>query len=200
MRCRSSGRFVGFASVALLLALAGGCGGDGGVASADQARLAYVGLDLSIDKAIDLGLQGYRAASSAHIPDQTGSGKVKGTLTVGGKVDQGASNNKEMTLTVTMAEYTDSEDPLLTYSTAAPVPALGLSLKKIPSGTLSGTFQGRLNLTGALQGEVTLSLGMTGQLEPDPADASKPRRKPGTTRITGSATSPFGTYQVDVTR
>jgi hypothetical protein len=31
-------------------------------------------------------------------------------------------------------------------------------------------------------------------------DATKVERKPGTTRITGTATSPSGVYNVDITR
>ena len=55
-------------------------------------------------------------------------------------------------------------------------------------------------LSGELKGAVKLMLTIDGALEPDPADASKVRRKPGTTHITGTAESPYGTFAVDITR
>lgn len=91
--------------LAPLLVLAS-CGGHG-VSDEEGARLAYVGLDASVDQIIDLGFEGFNEASRANIPTQMGTGAVSGTITVGGKVDQGASNNKEMTLDVAYANYSD---------------------------------------------------------------------------------------------
>jgi len=153
-------------------------------------------------QAMDLGFQGFNAASSANIPAQNGNGDLSGTITVDGKVDQGSSDNKNMTLNLTLVEYSDTtlvEQPLV-YDTAPPLPILTLSLKKIPNGTLDGTLNGTFDMTGELEGVVALALTIAGQLEPDPADATKVRRKPGTVTVTGTASSPYGTFAVDVSR
>jgi len=178
------------------------CSDDEGVTSDEKARQAYYGLDKMIDKAMDLGFQGFNAASSANIPAQNGSGDLAGTITIDGKVDQGSSDNKNMTLNLTLVGYADIKlvEELLVYDTAPPLPVLTLSLKKIPSGTLTGTLVGTFNMTGELEGVVSLNLAITGELEPDPADNTKVRRKPGTVAVTGTASSPYGTYTVDVKR
>ena len=176
----------------------GGAGGGAGVTSTADAKKAYLGLDASIDKAIELGFAGFDAASSANIPPQTAKGAKSGTITVAGQVDQGQSDNKTMNLTVAMVDYSD--DGLVTYATtASALPALSMGLKKIPNGTFSGSLSGPFGMTGELDGSVTLTLSFDGQLEPDPG-GGKVRRKPGTTHITGTATSGDATYAVDVTR
>lgn len=187
--------------IVLALVLSAGCGGGGnggsGVDNGANAQRAYEGLDASIDKAIQLGFDGFNAASSANIPPQTAKGTATGTMTIGGQVDQGMSSNKTMNLTETLVMYSD--DGMLTYDTAAPA-ALGMKLSMIPNGTLSGTLTGAFALSGALKGSVSLALTFAGDLEPVPTDMTKVQRKPGTTHITGTATSDFGVYQVDVTR
>ncbi len=182
-------------ALALTLAAAG-CGG-GGVNNDEDAKLAYQGLDASIDKAIQLGFDGFNAASSANIPPQTAKGVKSGTMEISGQVDQGASDNKTMNLVETLTKYSD--DGVLTYDSAAPA-ALSMKLSKIPTGTLDGTLTGAFTITGQLMGTVTLNLTFTGDLQPVATDMTKVQRKPGTTRITGTATSDFGVYQVDVTR
>ncbi len=198
MACRRSASFsfLAFSFAALLAGLAG-CG-DGGVGSEEEAEQAYKGLDKSVDKAIQLGFDGFNSASSANISPQEGKGDKAGTITVSGKVDQGSSNNKTMSLDVTMKGYSDDEK--LTYDTGGALPTLDMKLSKVPDGTLDGTLAGKFTISGDLEGPVTLSLQISGDLEPDPADTSKVRRKPGTTHITGSADSDYGTYDVDVTR
>lgn len=181
---------------AFVLVLAAGCGG-GGVSNDDDAKLAYDGLDASIDKAIQLGFDGFNAASSANIPPQTAKGTKTGTMSVGGQVDQGSSDNKTMNLTETLTMYSD--DGVLTYDSATPA-VLSMKLSKIPDGTLDGTLAGSFAITGELMGNVTLDLAFSGDLQPVPTDATKVQRKPGTTHITGTATSDFGTYQVNITR
>lgn len=184
-------------SLAAALLFTAACGD--GVASDEQARRAYLGLDAHIDKAITLGFAGFNAASSANIPAQMTTGSASGTLTISGQVDQGSSANKGMRLLEDLVMYSD--DGKLVYATnMAERPALVMQLKSIPSGTLSGTLAGKYAMTGELAGDVTLNLAFTGQLQPSAADMTKVERKPGTTRITGTATSPAGTYQVDVTR
>ena len=178
------------------LALAG-C--SDGVSSAEDAELAYKGLDSSIDQAIQLGFDGFNAASSASIPPQTGKGTTTGTMTIAGKVDQGSSSNKTMSLTEALAMY--SNDGKLTYDTTeGSLPVIDMKLSKIPTGTIDGTLKGAYKITGDLEGSVTLSLTFAGGLQAAASDATKVERKPGTTHITGTAVSDFGTYDVDITR
>lgn len=184
-----------FATIAAL-ALAG-CGG--GVSSEEEAELAYKGLDSSIDQAIQLGFDGFNAASNASIPPQTGKGTLTGTMTISGKVDQGSSDNKTMDLNEALATY--SNDGKLTYDTTdASLPVISMKLSKIPTGTIAGTLKGAYTITGELEGPVTLNLAFTGDLQPVASDATKIERKPGTTHITGTADSDYGTYNVDITR
>jgi hypothetical protein len=172
-----------------------------GVASTDDAKTAYLALDASIDTAIALGFQGFNAATSANIAPQTASGKASGTLTVGGQVDQGASSNKTMNLTETMAGYSD--DGTITFATRdTALPTLSMKLSKIPDGTMTGTLDGVFVMTGALAGDVKLTVTLTADLEASPADAGGAgvQRKAGTTHITGTATSGTSTYAIDVTK
>lgn len=187
--------FAALAALALALA---GCGDDG-VSSAADAERAYEGLDSSIDQAIQLGFDGFNAASSANIPAQTGKGAMTGTMTIAGKVDQGASNNKTMSLTEALAAY--SNDGKLTYDTTeGSLPVIDMKLSKIPTGTIDGSLTGAYKLSGELEGVVTLSLTFTGDLQAKAGDDTKIERKPGTTHITGTANSDYGDYEVDVTR
>jgi hypothetical protein len=186
-------------AVAGCVALA--CGG--AVSSDEQARRAYLGLDEAIGKAMDLGFQGFNSASSANISPQTASGDKSGTLTITGQVDQGSSANKGMRLNMALARYSDGDIHLdgggtvaVTYDTDGGSPALGLSLKGFPTGTLTGTLVGDYNLSGDLTGSVHLNLSMSGDLQSSSDGGTE--RKPGTTSVTGTATSGGGTYQVNV--
>jgi hypothetical protein len=184
-----------FLILAGAMALAG-CGDD--VGSEEDAERAYVGLDKSVDKAMQLGFAGFNAASSADIPAQNGTGDKGGTLVIDGKVDQGASDNKTMTLDEKMTDYTD--DGAIIYNTLGALPVIDLKLSKIPDGTITGTLKGEFTMSGELEGPVTLSLSITGELQPTAADPMKIERKPDTTKIVGTATSEYGTYDVNVTR
>ena len=169
------------------------------VSSTEDAKNAYLGLDASVDKAITLGFAGYNSASSANISPQNDVGAKGGTMTVTGQVDQGSSANKGMRLFEKLVTYSDNGT--INYSTNdASLPALGLSLKSIPTGTLTGTLVGSFTMDGALKGPVSLNLSFSGQLQPNAIDPKKVERKPGTTHITGTATAGDGTYQVDITR
>lgn len=177
-----------------------GCGD--GVSSDEQARRAYLGLDASIDKAIQLGFDGFNdnaiSGGGANIRPQTAPGAMGGTLTVTGQVDQGSSANKGMRLFEALALYSD--DGKLTYdTTASAMPALNMQLKGIPTGTLDGTLIGTLNMKGELEGSVMVSITFTSMLEAGTGNVQV-RRKTGTTRITGTASSGGGTYTIDVTR
>ncbi len=187
------------AAVALAL---GGCGSSDAVDSTKAAQQAYLALDKAVGKALQLGFDGYNAASSANIPPQMTDGDVAGTLQVTGQVDMGSSSNKQMRLMLTLTGYTDtpaSADVMVVYDTNDPLPALDLSLRSVPNGTLSGTLTGTFHMQGDLQHDVTLNLTISGMLEPDPSDSTKVARVPGSTHVTGTATSSYGTYDVDVT-
>jgi hypothetical protein len=82
---------------------------------------------------------------------------------------------------------------------ATALPALDMSLKNIPTGTLTGTLVGTFHMSGDLSGRVDLNLSFTGTLT-SIADggAGGVARQPGTVHVTGTATSPSGVYTVDV--
>jgi hypothetical protein len=207
---------------ASLFALAVGCAedDDGEIGSEDDARRAYLGLDESVEKALNLGMDGFNAASNANIPTQSGVGEVSGTITVDGQVDQGASDNKGMRLYVGMAEYSqgpftvtvnegqDNEEDLtvdLTYNTSEvqlEQPYLNLSLRNIPTGTFDGTLTGVYRVIGDLEpdveidAEVTLNLMFTGTLVD--LGGGMTGRAPGTV-VNGTATSGDGSYEVNLT-
>jgi hypothetical protein len=69
------------------------CGSDE-LDSDEEARRAYLGLDLSIEKSLGLGFAGFNAASSANIDPQIGTGDGGGMLTITGQVDQGTSGTR----------------------------------------------------------------------------------------------------------
>ena len=173
------------------------CGSDE-VGSDEDAQRAYEGLDGSIDKAISLGFQGFNAATSANIDPQTASGDKTGSITVSGQVDQGSSDNKTMNLTEELKDYSDDEE--LSYNTGGTLPLLSMKLAKVPTGTLDGSLAGDFDMTGELEGTVTVSITFAGELQATAADPTKVERKPGTTHITGTATSGEGEYVIDVTR
>jgi hypothetical protein len=203
MTLRSSLASLGLLSLCTLA-----CGSGGGVSSDEQARRAYLGLDLAVGKSMQLGFDGFNSASSANIAPQTTSGAKSGTLTITGQVDQGASANKGMRLKVAMINYSDHDVPVdggtdipITYTAPADggaAPSLDLSLKNVPNGTFTGTLAGDFEMAGGLAGSVTLDLAMSGEIE-DGGNGTV-RRKPGTTTVTGKATSGTGVFQVNVTQ
>src|SRR5512140_2153214 len=119
--------------VSLLLVL-GACGSSDSVDSNTQARRAYLGLDKSLSKSLQLAFAGYDAATNANIPAQTAAGDKSGMLVIGGKVDSGNCSQLSMGLAVGMTSYSDgtfkdgSTDLNVTYATSTDVtmqPALG---------------------------------------------------------------------------
>jgi hypothetical protein len=195
----------------LLLCLVLGACSDDSISSDEQARRAYLGLDKSIGKSITLGFDGFNAASSANIDPQMTTGDATpsgGTLTITGQVDQGSSSNKRMRLFVGMVGYNDGPFEIddahhtisVTYDTSmtqAEQPALDMMLKNIPSGTLDGTLMGTYHLTGDIKADATLNLTFTGMLMSGGNNTVV--RVPGSTHVTGTATSGDGVYMVDVT-
>jgi len=79
-------------------------------------------------------------------------------------------------------------------------PDIYLNIANVPTGTVTGTLNGTFKMTGDLEGNVTLTLSISGDLQPTMADPNKVERKPGTTKITGTAESDYGTYDVNVTQ
>jgi hypothetical protein len=184
-----------FATLSLGLLTCGNAG-----SSDEQAQRAYLGIDASIDKAIQLGFDGFNAASSANLPAQKAVGTVGGTLTITGQVDQGASANKGMRLQAEYLAYSD--DGTIFYAgTAGSGTELGMSLKGYTSldGSLAGTLVKTLMMSGDLSGSVTLNLAFTGTTEYD-SSTHIVSRKLGTTHIIGTVTSGDGVYQVDLIR
>lgn len=186
-----------FPQILGLVAFVVGCSGESsnGVSSADTAKEAYLGLDPHIDKAITLGFQGFNAATSANIAPQTANGNTSGTLTVTGQVDQGKSANKTMHLTEQLTSYSD--DGKITYATST-APTLDMTLNGIPTGTMNGSLAGTYAMSGGLTGTVSLNLTFTSGLEP--GSGVLVQRQPGTTHVTGTATSDGGTFSIDITR
>ncbi|MBK9032876.1 MAG: hypothetical protein IPL61_16660 [Myxococcales bacterium] len=193
---------------ALVLAVTGACADDAAIDSDEAARRAYLGLDGSVAKSLGLGFDGFNAASSANIPPQTGAGDVAGTITITGQVDQGSSANKEMRLHVGMVGYDDGPFPVgpddetisIAYDTdtaEATQPYLHLALRNIPAGTFTGELTGTYHLTGAIAGDVTLDLTMQGLLQDGGGGVTE--RMPGSTTVTGTATSGDGIYDVTLT-
>lgn len=179
----------------------------GDVGSEEDARIAYLGVDDVVTKALALGFAGFNAASSANIPAQADTGDESGTIDVTGQVDQGSSDNKGMRLEVALADYSDGpiDDPetedreeeiAIVYATAEGAPlALDLQLRDIPAGTLSGTLAGTVTMEGDLEGSLVLSIAFDGTIEDDGAGGT--RRVEGSTSATGTAESANGTFDVD---
>src|SRR5260370_15529148 len=181
-------------SVFLVALVVAGCGS--GVNSTADAQKAYIGLDASVDKAITLGFNGFNSATSANISPQSTSGTVSGTMTVTGQVDQGTSSNKGMRLNDSLTNYSDNGQIAYVTDTSA-LPSLTINLRNIPNGTLVGSLNGAFTMSGAETGAITLALTFTGNIQAGPNNTVV--RATATTHITGTATSPSGTYNVDVT-
>lgn len=197
--------------VALLaLSIEGAACSDDGIDSNEAARRAYLGLDPSIAKSLTLGFAGFNSATSANIDPQMTTGTATGMLTITGQVDQGTSDNKEMRLYVGMVTYSDGDVVIkqddgdiivhLTYDTSTvqtEQPFLNLSLRNIPTGTFTGTLAGIYHLQGDIDADVMLNLSMSGMIRD--AGGGLIERTPGTTMVTGTATSGDGVYNVNVT-
>jgi len=190
----------------ILLCSALGCTSNS-VDSDEQARRAYLGLDKSISKSLALGFQGYDAATSANIAQQTGSGDAGGSLAINGKVDQGTPQQATMTLSVGMTKYTDGKISIdskgdtisVTYDTSTDMtaqPVLNLKLNASAGSALDGTLMGDYTMTGDLQGTVTLDVTLSGTFSGSGTDV---QRVVGSTSVTGTAVSSSGgMYTIDV--
>lgn len=188
------------------LVLLTACGGK--VSSEEEAEMAYLGLDRAVQRAMDLGFDGFSAADSANIDPQTGAGDESGTMTISGQIDQGASDNKGMRLDVVLEEYQDLVDldededseVVVTYWTDAEeaLPYFDLRLRNIPDGTFDGSFSGTFLMEGDLEGDVTIAVDIDGALQSDGADGTE--RAPGTVSVIGTAIGPGGgEFDIDIT-
>jgi hypothetical protein len=194
-----------FAFLAPLMIFAA-CGNNDSVNSNEQARRAYLGLDKSISKSLALGFMGYNAATNANIPTQTTTGDASGTLTITGHVDQGNPNQISMGLSVGMTMYSDGKITIddkgntisVTYATnSAAQPSLSLKLNASAGNTLTGSLNGDYQMSGDLQGTVTLNLQIDGKFS---GTAPNVMRVAGSTTVTGTAVnSSGGSYMVNVT-
>lgn len=194
-------------SLGLGLSLAPSCA-CGDVGSEEEARIAYLGVDEVVTKALALGFAGFNAASSANIPAQADEGEESGTIDVTGQVDQGASANKGMRLQVALADYSDGriDDPetevddeiAIVYATAEGAPlVLDMQLRDIPTGTLTGSLTGTVGMEGDLEGELELAISFSGAIEDNGAGGTE--RVAGSTEVSGTATSANGSYGIDTT-
>jgi len=199
----------------LLLSIACAACSSDEVDSDEEARRAYLGLDKSIEKSLNLGFQGFNLATNANIDAQMMAGDAGGMLTIDGQVDQGSSNNKGMRLSVQMAAYDDGAIVInddgdtihIVYDTStdlAAQPYLDLKLNNVPTGTLTGTLDANTNMTGVykltgdIEGELTLNVAINGMLMAGPDNTVL--RVPGSTTVVGTATnSDGGVYNIDIT-
>ena len=199
----------------LVLSLASVACSDDGVDSDEEARLAYLGLDQSIEKSLNLGFQGFNLASSANIAPQMMAGASDGMLTVSGQVDQGSSSNKTMRLNIAMVAYSDGpvvynddgDELEIIYDTSPDVanqPYLSLKLNNVPTGTLEGTLDTNTTMTGvylmsgAMEGELQLNLTINGMLMA--GTGTEVLRVPGSTTVVGTATNADGgVYDINIT-
>jgi hypothetical protein len=199
----------------VVLSMAAMACSDDGVDSDEEARRAYLGLDGSIEKSLNLGFQGFNLASSANIDAQATTGTSAGMLTVSGQVDQGSSDNKGMRLYIGMVgyddgdvEYNEDHDLVhLVYDTSADTaaqPYLNLKLNNVPTGTLTGTLDanstmtGVYNISGDIEGTLTLNLTINGMLMA--GTGTQVLRVPGSTTVVGTATNQDGgVYDINIT-
>lgn len=187
-------------SFALVCVTLAACSSSNSVDSNEQARRAYLGLDKSVSKSLELGFAGYDAATSANIPTEMAMGDSGGTLTITGKVDQGNPSQATMTLAVGMVKYTDGKVAVddkghtisVTYDTNTDTtmqPVLSLKLNASAGNSLDGTLMGDYTMSGDLKGTVTLDLTITGTFS---GSGTTVQRVPGSTTVTGTAVNASG--------
>ena len=71
---------LAYFSVIAMASMGTACSDDHDIDSDEQARRAYLGLDTSIEKSVNLGFDGFNSASSANIESQIVEGDDTGTL------------------------------------------------------------------------------------------------------------------------
>ncbi|HEY5952455.1 MAG TPA: hypothetical protein VIV40_43450 [Kofleriaceae bacterium] len=207
--------FCGPMPYLLIASLAAAACSSDDVDSDEEARRAYLGLDGSIEKSLNLGFTGYNLASSANIDAQMTAGDKAGTLTVDGQVDKGSSTNKTMRLYIAMVGYddgdvvynSDGDTVHIVYDTSTDMtmqPYLDLKLANVPTGTLTGTLDSNTTMTGVyklsgdIKGDLTINVTINGMLMA--GTGTDVLRVPGSTTVVGTATnSDGGSYDINVT-
>ena len=181
-----------------------------GVSNEGDAARAWLGMEHGVDRVLQLGMDGFNAASSANIPTQTGAGEVDGLMTVDGQVDQGASDNKGLRLQVMLDAYADGPVDVdvdgrpdgwaLVYDTAeGDFLDVDLQLRGLPDAALTGTLIGDAVVGGDLEGPVQFDLQLDGTTEPlDGGEDDQIQIVAGSLSVSGTVTSDFGVYQVDL--
>ena len=197
---------LGSASLLIVMSTLVGCGNGNSVNSDEQARRAYLGLDKSVSKSLALGFMGYNAATNANIPAEMAAGDATGNLAISGHVDQGNPSQISMGLNAAMTMYSDGKIVVddknttitVTYATnSATPPSLSLKLNASAGNTLTGSLDGDYEMSGDLQGTVTLSLQINGTFS---GTAPNVMRVAGSTTVTGTAVnSSGGMYAVNTT-
>jgi len=197
---------------------AAACSDDDEIDSNEAARRAYLALDGSIAKSINLGFTAFNKASSANIEPEGTTGNAAGTIAVDGQIDQGMSANKGMRLYVALVDYDDGPVPYndgndtvhVIFDTSTDMtsqPYLSLMFQNFPNGTLSGTLApngttadaGVYILDGDLEGKLTLNLTIAGPTMAG-ANAGEVVRVPNMTTVMGTATnSDGGVYMINIT-
>jgi hypothetical protein len=188
-----------------LLIFVGACTNNS-VDSDTQARRAYLGLDKSISKSLELTFQGYDTGMT-NFPPQMTTGDKTGTITVSGKADSGNCSQLSIGINVGMTNYSDgpfkdgSTTLNVTYATStdtAMQPALGIKLNGSSGNSINATLMGDYTMTGDLKGTVTLDLTIVGTFSGTCPNAVQ--RVAGSTTVTGTAVnSSGGMYTVNVT-
>jgi len=199
----------------LVMSLACVACSDDEVDSDEEARRAYLALDKSIEKSLNLGFQGFNLATNANIDVQTTTGNTAGTLAVDGQADQGSSDNKGMRLYIAMVDYDDGEVPYnddgdkvhIIFNTNTDVtmqPYLNLKFANYPNGTMTGTLDANTNMTGVytmtgdMEGTLNLNLMISGVTMA--GTGTEVLRTPGMTTVTGTATNgDGGVYEINIT-
>ena len=192
-----------------VLPLALVCAACSGVDSDEKAHRAYLALDQSIVRTLNLGFQGFNMATATTIAPQTAEGNHGGTLTVDGAIETSGSN-KTLRLNVAMVGYDDG-DVLIndndtvhvefdTATDATMLPHLDLMLA---TNTFTGTLDANASMTGLYQmrGDLSGTLELDVMISGYTMIGNGTERVPGTTQIVGTATNgDGGVFDINVTR
>ena len=180
-----------------------------GVDSDEQAHRAYLALDQSIVRTLNLSFQGFNTATNTTIAPQTAEGNHGGMLTVDGTIDQSGAM-KRLRLNVAMLGYDDG-DVLInqndtvhvkfdTATDATMLPHLELALT---TNAFTGTLDANASMTGLyqLRGDLTGTLALDVMISGYTMVGNGTERVPGSTQIVGTATNgEGGVFNINVTR
>jgi hypothetical protein len=186
----------GLLSVCVFLAAAAGCSSGDDTANS-QAMDAYLSLDSSLEKALDLAFVGINNAVTENIGPGTIGGDAAGTLVVVGQIDEGTALTKTVRVDANYNGYSD--DGAIIYTTDPASPPLLTLAASYADGSLTGRYLGVFTMSGALAGPLTVDIAINGFIESAGRNGGI-ERAPYSTQIQGTAVSDYGTYRVDLTR